>query len=453
MEVVHREALFDGRVNESDVGVAAGGQGALAGVEAHQSGAVGGGNIHKAGQGHTPFGHAFAVGDAHAGFGAVVSAGNIAHRLAGDFEVPVGAVFVGRHSVEAAPGDALPQHSGVLGGFEGRVSMILHPVVLFVVVGVEAGVVVQGFAVGGDAPAAGLADGVDALAGTDMDEINRRAGPFGHPEDAAEGYILRFVAVDEGHIPPLVALLALQFFVHILHHIVVLGVDEEHRVAALDDGHQVVEVSHADLAGFAGHFGRADVGGEYFDAGPAVLDVFVEGFQGALGDVAEEHQVVGVVGIGVAAPGVGAFLDGFGDGVAGVMDGEVQQGVVPPKRAARLTCSGGAVRRLPGPIMGASMWAWGSMPPGTTTLPAASMVRRTLSVIVLGAVMATIFSPWMQTSQSPTPQGVTTWPPRIIKSSIVCVPPVGCGFCAAGPGLRRGGGWIESGASIAQNEG
>ena len=326
MEVVHGEALFDGGVDEGDVGVAAGGEGAFAGVEAHQAGAVGGGDIHEAGEGHTAFGDAFAVGDADAGFGAVVSAGDIAHGFAGDFEVPVGAVFVGGHSVEAAPGDALPQHSGVLGGFEGRVGVVLHPVFLFVVVGVEAGVVVQGFAVGGDAPAAGFADGVDALAGADMDEIDRGARPFGHPEDAAEGDILGFVAVDEGHIPPLVAFLALQLFVHILHHVVVLGVDEEHRVVALDDCHQVVEVSHADFAGFAGHFGRADVGGEYFDAGPAVLDVLVEGFEGALGDFAEEHQVVGVVGVGVAAPGAGSFLDGVGDGVAGVMDGEVQQG-------------------------------------------------------------------------------------------------------------------------------
>ena len=97
--------------------------------------------------------------------------------------------------------------------------------------------------------------------------------------------------------------------------------------------------------------------------------------------------------------------------------------VVPPNSAARLTCSGGAVRRLPGPMMGASMCAWGSMPPGTTIFPVASMTRVTSSVMVLGAVIATIFSPWMQTSQSPTPQGVTTWPPRMIKSSILQVPP------------------------------
>ena len=102
--------------------------------------------------------------------------------------------------------------------------------------------------------------------------------------------------------------------------------DEEHGVVALDDLHKVVQVAHTDFAGFAGHFGRSDVGGEDFDAGPAVLDVFVQGFQGALGDFAQEHQVVGVVGVGVAAPGVGAFLHGFGDGVAGVVDGEVQQG-------------------------------------------------------------------------------------------------------------------------------
>ena len=94
--------------------------------------------------------------------------------------------------------------------------------------------------------------------------------------------------------------------------------------------------------------------------------------------------------------------------------------VVPPKRAARLTCSGGAVLKFwPWTTKGAAMWAWGSIPPGTTILPEASMTRPASSVNVPGAATATIFSPCTATSQSPTPQGVTTWPPRIIRSSMV----------------------------------
>ena len=92
--------------------------------------------------------------------------------------------------------------------------------------------------------------------------------------------------------------------------------------------------------------------------------------------------------------------------------------VVPPKSAARLTSGGGAVVRFPCPMMGAEIWAWGSMPPGTTTLPEASIIRPASSPSAPAAATATILSPCTATSQSPTPIGVTTCPPRIIKSSI-----------------------------------
>ena len=85
-------------------------------------------------------------------------------------------------------------------------------------------------------------------------------------------------------------------------------------------------MAHADHAGLAGHLGGPDVGGENLDRSKAVFDVLVEGFQRVGGDFAQKHQMVGVVGVGVAPPVVGPFLDSGGDVDAGVLDGEVHEG-------------------------------------------------------------------------------------------------------------------------------
>src|ERR1700675_196557 len=69
--------------------------------------------------------------------------------------------------------------------------------------------------------------------------------------------------------------------------------------------------------------------------------------------------------------------------------------------------------------MGQWVWTWGSMPPGMTSLPVASITRPTSRGRVSGAAMAAMRSPSTATSQSPTPSGVTTCPPRITKSIIV----------------------------------
>src|SRR5262245_46934635 len=54
-----------------------------------------------------------------------------------------------------------------------------------------------------------------------------------------------------------------------------------------------------------------------------------------------------------------------------------------------------------------------------TSLPVASITRPTSRGRVPGAATAAIRSPSIATSQSPTPSGVTTCPPRITKSIIV----------------------------------
>src|SRR5919198_1923095 len=102
--------------------------------------------------------------------------------------------------------------------------------------------------------------------------------------------------------------------------------------------------------------------------------------------------------------------------------------VVPPKSAARVTWSGGAVSMPGKPMMGAAICACGSMPPGMTIIPVASMTRPMSLVSVFGSATATIFSPWMATSQFPTPQGVTTCPPLMTESSIAS-PSSACRLC------------------------
>src|SRR5438093_1232437 len=95
--------------------------------------------------------------------------------------------------------------------------------------------------------------------------------------------------------------------------------------------------------------------------------------------------------------------------------------VVPPLMAARLTCSGGALNVWPPPSagIGQCVCTCGSMPPGMTSLPVASMMRAASPDSVPGAATATMRSPSMPTSQVPTPWGVITCPPRITRSSMV----------------------------------
>jgi len=65
--------------------------------------------------------------------------------------------------------------------------------------------------------------------------------------------------------------------------------------------------------------------------------------------------------------------------------------VVPPKAAALLSKSGGVC--CPVVNVAHATWAWGSMPPGITILPVASITRWTSPIKVLGLCTATIFPP------------------------------------------------------------
>ncbi len=82
---------------------------------------------------------------------------------------------------------------------------------------------------------------------------------------------------------------------------------------------------HAHHARRAGHLRRPYVGGEYLDGSEAVLYVLVQGLQKRGRDFPQQHQMVGIVGVGVALPDRGALLNGLTDVDARVLDGEIHQ--------------------------------------------------------------------------------------------------------------------------------
>ena len=110
------------------------------------------------------------------------------------------------------------------------------------------------------------------------------------------------------------------------------AVDQQHGAQALDFGHQVVKMPSADHARLAGGGGRSDVGGEYLYAGEPILHKLVQGAEDVLGNLAQHHKVVGVVGVGVALPDACALGDGLGNVNSRVLDGEVHQGRGPAEK-------------------------------------------------------------------------------------------------------------------------
>src|SRR5438046_7940681 len=96
--------------------------------------------------------------------------------------------------------------------------------------------------------------------------------------------------------------------------------------------------------------------------------------------------------------------------------------VTPPNAAARVAASGGCDRSSGRPPQycgtGMAMWACGSIPPGRTILPSASMTRAASPGSEPGDATATILPSRIPTSPGAAPCGVRTRPRRITRSSI-----------------------------------
>ena len=112
---------------------------------------------------------------------------------------------------------------------------------------------------------------------------------------------------------------------HVLHHVVLFGMNQQHGIGFSDPGHQIAKVPGADHAGHVTGRRRTDIGGENLEGGKAILHRLVNRVDHLGGNVAQEHQMVGVVGIGIALPDIGPLGDGPGNIPAGIQDREVQQ--------------------------------------------------------------------------------------------------------------------------------
>ena len=130
----------------------------------------------------------------------------------------------------------------------------------------------------------------------------------------------------EGHVGPFGPPLPDQLLVHVLDHVVLFGMNQQHGVQFPDPGHEIVEVPGADHAGDVACGGRTDLGGEDLESGKALLHSFADRVDDLWRDGAEEHHMVGVVGIGIAPPDTGPLLKGPGDVQTLIHHREVQQG-------------------------------------------------------------------------------------------------------------------------------
>jgi hypothetical protein len=94
--------------------------------------------------------------------------------------------------------------------------VILHTVGLAVAIRGEGESQRQDLTIDGQAPAAGLADGVEALFGRDVHEVGAGPGASSEPYHVLEGQLFDQLGVDEMYVPPvpLVALLRQEIVVH-----------------------------------------------------------------------------------------------------------------------------------------------------------------------------------------------------------------------------------------------
>ena len=136
-----------------------------------------------------------------------------------------------------------------------------------------------------------LADSRHALLGGDVDEVDANLRVLGHPDDLAERHVFGDVAMNEVQVVALVPALALQLFLHVGHHVVVLGVD----------GHDAAVLRHLAedrLQVAVGHTPAER--GEYLEAGLTRLDRLADLADGLRTHRAREDVVVGEVYVAVA---------------------------------------------------------------------------------------------------------------------------------------------------------
>ena len=172
---------------------------------------------------------------------------------------------------------------------------------------------------------------MDSLLGANMDEVDGRSGPPGHVQDPAERHILRHVIVHQRHVPPDGALFVAKLAVHVHHHVVVLGMDQEHGILTLYQLHQIVKVAHTNHSPWPWSGGRTYICGENLNGCEAILNRLAHLAHDVGINLTREHQMMRVVGVRISLPDGSALGDGLVNVDAGILDRKVQQRGGAPK--------------------------------------------------------------------------------------------------------------------------
>jgi hypothetical protein len=169
--------------------------------------------------------------------------------------------------------------------------------------------------------------------------------------------------------------LADQLLVHVHDDVVVLGVDRG-KTARLRENFQrlpyIAELDHSAL------IDRPDVGREDLDAGVPGLHCLWERGKDLRVLLAAQHQVEAVIAIAGAGPFALSCLDRGLQRHLGEAQGEIEERRRAAVERGTADLLGGALSTsslLPGIMIGMPQWMCGSMPPGMTICPAASITR------------------------------------------------------------------------------
>src|SRR5215470_350722 len=202
VEVVLGQRLANGRIHDGEVRVAAGGDDALARVEAEDLGGVGGGDVGEALQAHPALAHAFREGDAEPRLRAHVAARDVLDGAPAQLELEAGWILVGGQGGEPTIDQPVPQRLLVLWELEGGIGVGAEAARRLVVLRVEAGVLVERLAIHGQAEGTRLTDGLHPFPGRGVDEVDGGVHGPRQRDGAAESQQLGELGVDEVHVRP-----------------------------------------------------------------------------------------------------------------------------------------------------------------------------------------------------------------------------------------------------------
>src|SRR5438445_11674853 len=206
VQVVQGDRLLGPWIDENDVGVAAGRDDPLAGVEAEEPRRIGAGDCDQCRDADLPGRHPFGEERHEPRLHAIVATGDVIHHRPRELGGERDGVVVGGDGVPAAAGgDRLPQGLPVLLALQGWVVVIREPARTGVRLAGEDEVVVEDLAVDRLAVAMGGSDRVYRLAGGDVDDVERAAAAPREQQHAADRRLLgeiRSRQMNVGPLPP-----------------------------------------------------------------------------------------------------------------------------------------------------------------------------------------------------------------------------------------------------------